>query len=1550
MGLGQDPALSGPAASNPFTAELGLLTKLVKPRVSHAKEDSTLPAPKPVKDEPGRKRRSVPPLNDQEVAVGEVQTLPTHGKLQLGVSSTNHSGLKEMLIARKARHEQAFEVYKKRTGQLEVELEARTAHVARSFKQLMALNDAELKTMFDELADDFLLQMEMDEVDSSWVRIDEELHRRFSWVTQFEADLGKVEDERRELIEAEMNTLLEALVATAHLLPPQLERLVETEAHQVNLLILANRDAHADLVARLRVDDVKRHKQNRLDWEARKAAWRRLRHDHAILTLKSYLHSPEVIAPSGQQELLDQLASSQSGFQERRVTTVDQLSSLRPPDLSRAEAAKVRFQLEELLDEEEAAVKRVFAELNAAEAQVASEVHDAAEYLKKRLAHFAAEPPEALERIFRTQLAPLIHLRAEQSHDLLRRIRRSEMRQRLKLHEDALALTSTFEGAGRIFDEHADASKALYENLRGELASTRADNEQKDKAAEMALEAALMAMRRAADKDELQMRQDEAMQLLQDIQSGYRDFHALSLEVVALHEGHVARELESLHGNLVDFHKVRTADEYAEEKAEEEAEGGEGGGGSPRGAAEPAADAEPEPEPEPPAEGEEGFEEWNAAIEASAAAGEEPPLYPAWKKAQEEAAAAAEAAALARTKMLSNEEDLWATFGLTYDPKMEAQIALDDELAGLEAANRVVPPPDPYAFSTDGGVSYQMLNPDEVAVLEARQAEARAAERAAQQAAEDEANAESKEDQPEDDEPVVPVPPPAEPSVDPRERAARLLPRTYGGEACLQPLVAPVETSVRVWLAKACLSYHEQHSAAMAERATAEAATLEKQLTRELDERLMAHRPRAGHVETDMAATRDMELLQHRERFVRHVKTLNSRRRALGEALENQLEECTAAEQAHTEKLNAIQRALGSERNNHTATLQRLSREAEAAHATYKAFMEDCYDALLRAAQSTRREVVNKNAEFRAKWVPFAEGGQFNEEERARFVDRLQKVDVDAEGEAERQAERLSALKAEQLARADAALEAFRAAYAHNLEDITHIEGLKMQQGKATADVRIVLAESAAQQTTIDEQTKQLEALLRRKGAMAADDAATGAAAGGGGGRAADVSDGDKEAQQALSMRILDASAKMREQLLRRAKFLDVIAATAMPETCRPIQQDPKPPPAEGEEAAEGEEEEGADDMVPVVTMSTLVSMAREKHEAEMIRFCEEYHQGRGERAITRPSLIPDDVEEHKSRIEAVLDGLAKKAEDERFASVKTLRLQLLSIWRLLNLMGASVFDDISATARTAAQQTCATLADQYTPLAKDLERKREVHSASLKPTLCNAGKQAELRALAQAEADRSRSSIQAAERLREDMLKAETEQAALVCRRLVHQSETMLSLLDAMVAQEDLIPADEPPEDVHHGLKKKLRMETREMQLDSSSDEPQEGRSFMTHTWAGLPMGELRPENLDKLLGNAPPPAEPPAEGAEGAEGGEPAAEEGAEASVSAELRSNMTRSHRSVISARDRTYASYKMHYAARVKEINAACERTLSEERQWTANWKKLVGRIAIEPIDE
>jgi hypothetical protein len=74
------------------------------------------------------------------VATGEVQSLATNPKA--GVSTTGGVGIEEMKLARKERQEQAFEAYAKRKGYLDVEIELRTGQAARSFKQLLELNDA----------------------------------------------------------------------------------------------------------------------------------------------------------------------------------------------------------------------------------------------------------------------------------------------------------------------------------------------------------------------------------------------------------------------------------------------------------------------------------------------------------------------------------------------------------------------------------------------------------------------------------------------------------------------------------------------------------------------------------------------------------------------------------------------------------------------------------------------------------------------------------------------------------------------------------------------------------------------------------------------------------------------------------------------------------------------------------------------------------------------------------------------------------------------------------------------------------------------------------------------------------------------------------------------------------------------------------------------------------------------------------------------------------------------------------------------------------------
>ena len=66
----------------------------------------------------------------------------------------------------------------------------------------------------------------------------------------------------------------------------------------------------------------------------------------------------------------------------------------------------------------------------------------------------------------------------------------------------------------------------------------------------------------------------------------------------------------------------------------------------------------------------------------------------------------------------------------------------------------------------------------------------------------------------------------------------------------------------------------------------------------------------------------------------------------------------------------------------------------------------------------------------------------------------------------------------------------------------------------------------------------------------------------------------------------------------------------------------------------------------------------------------------------------------------------------------------------------------------------------------------------------------------------------------------------------------------------------------------------------------------------------------------------------------------------TSAELTSNFTRAHRSVIAARDRTYAAYRVYYGQHVHELARSCDAVLASERQWALNWSNMVSQLKAE----
>ena len=84
-------------------------------------------------------------------------------------------------------------------------------------------------------------------------------------------------------------------------------------------------------------------------------------------------------------------------------------------------------------------------------------------------------------------------------------------------------------------------------------------------------------------------------------------------------------------------------------------------------------------------------------------------------------------------------------------------------------------------------------------------------------------------------------------------------------------------------------------------------------------------------------------------------------------------------------KLSAIQAALGSEKTNHTATLNRLNREAEAAHAAYALLVSDCYEGLQKRAKASRQEVLAQDLAIAARVIIHPD---FTEGVRAQLVDK----------------------------------------------------------------------------------------------------------------------------------------------------------------------------------------------------------------------------------------------------------------------------------------------------------------------------------------------------------------------------------------------------------------------------------------------------------------------------------------------------------------------------------------------------------------------------------
>uniref|UniRef100_H3H2T6 Uncharacterized protein n=2 Tax=Phytophthora ramorum TaxID=164328 RepID=H3H2T6_PHYRM len=267
-------------------------------------------------------------------------------------------------VRRRDRHMEAQMQYADEVKAISEDVEVAIIRAADQVKEVLVTIDAAIDEAKVALtSNELLLASDNESILGMWRELDAVCQRRTDEITQFAAQLEEIEQTRIHRVRAELQRLTSTLMETAHALPPEVERIIEAEAYEVNTVVISNRRVYADLAARMGTANVDAFLNARLDWEQGQMRWRVLRHDAAIARFQATLSSPLFTDPDERQQVLQQIRVFQEEVHaEQRLAVLKQLNDAGAA-LSSEQAKRILEELSATQQFEEEKNQSFFADL-----------------------------------------------------------------------------------------------------------------------------------------------------------------------------------------------------------------------------------------------------------------------------------------------------------------------------------------------------------------------------------------------------------------------------------------------------------------------------------------------------------------------------------------------------------------------------------------------------------------------------------------------------------------------------------------------------------------------------------------------------------------------------------------------------------------------------------------------------------------------------------------------------------------------------------------------------------------------------------------------------------------------------------------------------------------------------------------------------------------------------------------------------------------------------------------------------------------------------------
>jgi len=233
------------------------------------------------------------------------------------------------LESRKQRHNDADDLYEKEIDVLAERCKSEAQDAAKRMKRDVEVADGEIEKLLYplEVDVDHLGEKTEHEVQEVMRHLDGVITQRRDRIEEFSAELERMEHRRREDAVALLKALVETSTAAAHVVPGELERVVETKTLAVNEALLENKKACKKLTAMLTVQTLEKSKENKVRWHRGNMLWKQLRHRHSVEQVVARLEGMEFRQPDSLVALLGRFREGQVQVYESRKELLDQCFS-----------------------------------------------------------------------------------------------------------------------------------------------------------------------------------------------------------------------------------------------------------------------------------------------------------------------------------------------------------------------------------------------------------------------------------------------------------------------------------------------------------------------------------------------------------------------------------------------------------------------------------------------------------------------------------------------------------------------------------------------------------------------------------------------------------------------------------------------------------------------------------------------------------------------------------------------------------------------------------------------------------------------------------------------------------------------------------------------------------------------------------------------------------------------------------------------------------------------------------------------------------------------